>query len=124
MSNTTNIKFFGLASLILAVLLLTVTPTWSGQKRTGSSSQYFADNGGSYSQAMKKTGYYYGIVNGFVKLEEDKTWRKLSYLASEEIIFTYEGQDVDPLRLWPAGFVELIIVDAEVVEVILLLEAS
>lgn len=124
MNSILKSKALGLAALVLAALMLTVTPTWAEQKRAGDTSHRFDRKKDVQRTEIRKIGFYSGIRNGFVKLKEDVTRKKLSYIANKNLVFTHKGQEVDPVRFWPSAIVELVIVDAEVVEIILLVEAS
>ena len=124
MNTTINIKQFGLASLLLATLLLIATPVCSAEKRAGDTSHRFGGEKATYRSAIEKTGFYNGIVKERVTILDEKSYKKLKYIVNSNMIVTYQDQEIEWQSLLPHSIVKLIIVDAEVVEIVLLQESS
>lgn len=124
MNKIINIRFFGFVSLTLTALLLTATPVWSAQTRAGDTSHRFGGEKAAYKGAIEKTGFYNGIVRERVTIQDEKSYRKLTYIVAKSMTVTHQEQVIEWQSLLPHSIVKLIIVDAEVVEIVLLQESS
>ncbi|MBE0502085.1 MAG: hypothetical protein IBX47_11675 [Desulfuromonadales bacterium] len=123
MKNTINNSLFVLTPLLFIALLFTATPAWSADKLAGEIPYRFG-NREIPERAIEKTGFFKGVVDGLVRLQDEVTYRTASYLAAPGMIVTKQGVEIDPAQINPSSIVKLIIVDAEVVEIILLRESS
>lgn len=150
MDKLMNSKALGLISFGIALLLCVATPAWSAQfrakavdERAGTSKaraeaaagQTRAQLSAKYAgKAVEKTGFYKEIANDRVSILDEKSYRKLTYMVGKDMIVTIvtQGpeqeqelvQEIEPGALLPHSIVKLIIVDAEVVEIVLLQESS
>jgi hypothetical protein len=123
MKNTINNSLFVLTPLLFIALLFTATPAWSADKLAGEMPHRFA-NKKTPEKAIEKTGFFHGVVDARVRLKDQETYRITSYLAAPGMIVTKHGVEIDPAQINPSSIVKLIIIDAEVVEIILLRESS
>ena len=124
MNKTITRNFFGFVSLLLAVLVFTATPVCSAEKRAGDTSHRFGGEKATYKSAIEKVGFYNGIIKERVTILDENSYRKLKYIVHSNMIVTYQEQEIEWQSLLPHSIVKLIIVDAEVVEIILLQESS
>lgn len=124
MNKTKSNNLYVMVSLVLAALLLMVAPAWSDQKRAGDTSHRFGGKQAAYKAAIEKTGFYKGVVRERVTILDEKSYRKLTYMVASNMIVTYQEQQIEQMSLLPDSIVKLIIVDAEVVEIVLLQESS
>ena len=126
MSKILNVRFFMIFVLQLALFFLVAAPVWSEQTRAGDTSHRFGDKKAAYKSAIEKTGFYVGIVNERVTILNEKSYKKLTYMVGKNMIVTYQDQEIEIewQSLLPHSIVKLIIVDAEVVEIVLIQESS
>ena len=124
MNKITNRQFVKIATLLFLTLLLAATPVCSAEKRAGDTSHRFGGEKATYKSAIEKTGFYNGIVRERVTILDEKSYKKLKYIVHSNMIVTYQDQEIEWQSLLPHSIVMLIIVDAEVVEIILLQESS
>jgi hypothetical protein len=129
-------KFYGPVLVMIVLLLLSTLSSPSAWAETGRSLQ--SVNPEAYRLAIKKTGFYYGVANGLVSLMDRKSHKTTSYFSGPEMIFTRYPEALDvkakrdpdnlveikPESLPMHSIVQLIIINAEVVEIILIAEPS
>ncbi len=120
--------------LVLVVLLLLSSPSVCAE----TSRSPLSVNSEAYRLALKKTGFYLGVERGMVRLMDEKSYNTSSYVAASEMIFTKYAENLDinakrdpdnrveikPESVLSHSIVQLIIINAEVVEIILLVETS
>jgi hypothetical protein len=123
MKNRLNKKLSILAPLMIIALLLAFTPAWSADNSVPDRSYRLG-----YKEvpegAYEKVGFFYGIEKVRVKLKDQETYRVSSYIAAPDMTTSFEGEEFDPVRIPPASIVKLIILDAEVIEIILMQRSS
>lgn len=117
-------RLFGLASFVLVTMLIFVAPAWSSKSRAGDTSHRFGDKKAAYRGAIEKTGFYIGIDRERVSILDETSYKKLRYIVASHMIVTHQEQEIEWQSLLPHSIVKLIIVDAEVVEIVLLQESS
>ncbi|MBE0501455.1 MAG: hypothetical protein IBX47_08435 [Desulfuromonadales bacterium] len=108
-------QLYGPVLSLFILLLLLVPPVWSSSTKTNLSTKQKVDE-----LAIEKTGFFKGVVDGLVRLQDEATYRITSYLAAPGMIVTKQGVEIDLAQLNNSPIVKLIIVDAEVIEIILL----
>ena len=121
-------------SMLLVAILLMVTPTLSVHAQTGDDSPRYGADQRSYEGAIEKVGFYLNISRDRVTIIDEKSYRKRSYQMAADMIITRQNQDyknsqeprveIDQRSLFPHSLVKLIVVDAEVIELILIQESS
>ena len=119
MRNRPNSKFSMLAPLMIIALLLAFTPAWSADRLAGEMS-YRLGKKEVPKEAIEKVGFFQGIKNEWVKIQNEQTYRYSSYIAAPDMVVSFEQQEFDPIRIPPASIVKLIILDANVIELILI----
>lgn len=117
-------RAFMCASLLLIAMLFLATPIWADRTRAGDTSHRFGDKKAAYRGAIEKIGFYVGIDRERVSILDESSYKKLRYIVASHMIVTHQEQEIEWQSLLPHSIVKLIIVDAEVVEIVLLQESS
>ena len=124
MNKTVKVQLSRIFAMQLALFFLVAAPVWSAQTRAGDTSHRFADKKEAYKSAIEKTGFYNGIVNERVTILDEKSYKKMTYLIDPSMTVTYQEQEIEWQSLLPHSIVKLIVIDAEVVEIVLIQESS
>ena len=117
-------KCFSLILLVLAALLVMAAPVWSAKIEAKNSKHHVVEKQDKYKDAIEKVGFYGGIKDGLLTIINEKTYRKQTYLASEKMIVMHEDLEITLDKILDLSIVKMIIIDAEVVEIVLLVETS
>lgn len=123
-----------LGSLLFVVILLLLTPTLSVCAQTGDDLPRYGAAQKVYAGAIEKVGFYLNISRDRVTIVDMKSYRKRSYLVADDMIITKQAQnnnmsesprlEINQGNIFIHSIVKLIVVDAEVVEIILIQESS
>ena len=129
-----DIRFPHLGSLMFVAVLLLFTPIFSAHAQPGDELPRDGATQKVYVGAIEMDGFYLNISRDLVTIIDMKSYRKKSYSAAVNMIITQQSHDnenseaprleIDQKSLLPHSIVKLIVVDAEVVEIILIQESS
>lgn len=123
MKNILPRNFLMLVFMMFIALLFAVTPAWSSDRLAAGKTYRFGKK--EVTQAMiEKVGFFHGVKHGRVKIKDQKTYRIRTYIAAPGMIISFQEQLIDLLRIPPSSIVKLIIIDAEVIEIILMRRSS